>query len=54
MKKFLPPFSLFRWFKKSSFQLLAKECALSTGNCLGGLPRNSAVRGNDLKCVEGP
>ena len=31
MKKFLRPFSLFRWFKKSSCQLLAKECALSTG-----------------------
>ena len=31
MKKFLWPFSLFRWFKKSSCQLLAKECAQSTG-----------------------
>ena len=31
MKTFLRPFSLFRWFKKSSCQLLAKECALSTG-----------------------
>ena len=31
MKTFLGPFSLFRWFKKSSCQLLAKECALSTG-----------------------
>ena len=31
MKTFLRPFSLFRWFKKSSGQLLAKECALSTG-----------------------
>ena len=31
MKKFLRPFSLFHWFKKSSCQLLAKECALSTG-----------------------
>ena len=31
MKKFLRPFSLFRWFKKSSCQLLAKECAVSTG-----------------------
>ena len=28
MKKILRPFSLFRWFKKSSCQLLAKECAL--------------------------
>ena len=31
MKTFLRPFSLFRWFKDSSCQLLAKECALSTG-----------------------
>ena len=31
MKTFLWPFSLFRWFKKSSCQLLAKECELSTG-----------------------
>ena len=31
VKKFLQPFSFFCWFKKSSFQLLAKECALSTG-----------------------
>ena len=31
MKTFLRPFSLFRWFKKSSCQLPAKECALSTG-----------------------
>ena len=35
MKTFLRSFSLFRWFKKSSCQLLAKECALSTGK----LPR---------------
>ena len=35
VKKFLRPFSLFRWFKKSSCQLLAKECALNTGK----LPR---------------
>ena len=38
MKIFLRPFSLFRWFKKSSCQLLAKECALSTGK----LPRRLA------------
>ena len=38
MKTFLRPFSLFRWFKKSSCQLLAKECALSTGK----LPRRLA------------
>ena len=38
MKTFLWPFSLFRWFKKSSCQLLAKECALSTGK----LPRRLA------------
>ena len=31
MKKFPRPFSLFRWFKKSSCQSLAKECALITG-----------------------
>ena len=31
MKTFLRPFSLFLWFKKSRCQLLAKECALSTG-----------------------
>ena len=59
MKKFLRPFFLSRLFKKSSCQLLAKECALSTGKCLGGLPRNSVVgvtdcTRNDLKCVEGP
>ena len=29
-EKFLRPFSLFRWSKKSSCQLLVKECALST------------------------
>ena len=38
MKTFLRPFSLFRWFKKSSCQLLVKECALSTGK----LPRRLA------------
>ena len=38
MKTFLRPFSLFRWFKKSSCQLLEKECALSTGK----LPRRLA------------
>ena len=38
MKTFLGPFSLFRWFKKSSCQLLEKECALSTGK----LPRRLA------------
>ena len=31
IKTFLWPFSLFRWFKKSSCQLLVKECAQSTG-----------------------
>ena len=35
MKAFLRPFSLFHRFKKSSCQLLANECALSTGK----LPR---------------
>ena len=38
IKTFLQPFSLFRWFKKSICQLLAKECALSTGK----LPRRLA------------
>ena len=37
MKTFLRPFSLFRWFKKSSCQLPAKECALSTGKLPGRL-----------------
>ena len=62
MKTFLRPLSLFRWFKKGSYQLLAKECAPSTGKLPrtgGGLPRNSVARltdraRNDLKCVEGP
>ena len=54
MKTFLRPFSLFRWFKKSSCQLLAKECALSTGK----LPRNSVARltdraRNDLNLLKG-
>ena len=31
MKTFLQPFSPFRWFKKGSCQLLAKEWALITG-----------------------
>ena len=35
MKTNLRPFYIFRWFKKNSCQLLAKECALSTGK----LPR---------------
>ena len=61
MKKFLRPFSPFRWFKNGNCQLLpvAKECALlSTGK----LPRrfaqelcgqvNDRAR-NDLKNVEG-
>ena len=38
MEKILRQFSPFRWFKKGSFQLLAKECALSTGK----LPRRLA------------
>ena len=38
MKMFLRPFSPFRWFKKGSCQLLAKEWALSTGK----LPRSLA------------
>ena len=59
MNRFLQQFSLFHRIKKSSCQLLAKECALSTGKCLEGLPKNSVVRvtdraRNDLKCVKGP
>ena len=48
MKLFLRPFLLFRSFMKSSCQLMAKGCALSTG-CLprGGLPRNSVDRITD-------
>ena len=38
MKTFLRPFSPFLWFKKGSCQLLAKECAQSTGK----LPRRIA------------
>ena len=53
MKTFLRPFSLFRWFKKCSCQLLAKECALSTGK-LPSLARLTDRARNDLKCVEGP
>ena len=39
MKTFLRPFSFFRWFKKSSCQLLAKEFALSTGKLSRRLPQ---------------
>ena len=56
MKTFLRPFS--RWFKKSSCQLLAKECALSTGKLPKRLVQEQCARltdcaRNDLKCVEG-
>ena len=45
MKLFLRPFFLFCWFKKSSCQLMAKGCALSTGYLpRGGLPRNRVDR----------
>ena len=48
MKLFLRPFFLFREFKKSSCQLMAKGCALSTGYLpRGGLPRNSVDRITD-------
>ena len=48
MKLFLRPFFLFRWFKKSSCQLMVKGCALSTGYLpRGGLPRNSVDRITD-------
>ena len=46
-KTFLRPFSLFRWFKKSSCQLLAKECALSTGK----LPIYFSWFGPELFCL---
>ena len=60
MKKFLRPFSVFRWFKKSSCQLLAKECALSTGKLPRRLAQEQCVvrvtdhARNDLKRVIGP
>ena len=48
MKIFLRSFFLFRRFKKSICQLMAKRCAFSTGNLLrGGLPRNSVDRITD-------
>ena len=48
MKMFLLPFFLFRWFKKSIFQLFAKGLALRTGNLpRGSLPRNSVDRITD-------
>ena len=58
MKTFLRPFSLFCWFKKNSCQLLAKECALSTGKLPRRLAQEQVARltystWNDLKCVEG-
>ena len=53
LKKNLRPFSLFRWFKKSSCQLLAKECALSTGKLPRRLVQHSILwntpgKGNKL------
>ena len=48
MKIFLRPFFLFRCFKNSICQLMAKGWALSTGNLpQGGLPRNSVDRITD-------
>ena len=45
MKMFLRPLFLFRLFKKSSCQLMPKECSLSTGKLPPVvLPRNSVVR----------
>ena len=47
-KIFLRPFFLFRRFKQSNCQLMAKGCAPSTGNLpRGGLPRNSVDRITD-------
>ena len=64
MKKILRPFSLSRWFRKSSCQLLVKECELNTGKLprrlvQEHLSRNIVVRvtdhaQNDLKCIKGP
>ena len=54
----LRPFSPFRWFKKGSCQLLAKESTLSTGKLPRPAQNNVAKLAdrarNDLKCVEGP
>ena len=48
MKLFLLPFFLFRCFNQSSYQLMVKGCALSTGYLPhGGLPRNSVDRITD-------
>ena len=46
MKTLLRPFSLFRWFKKSSCQLLAKECAQSTGKLPRRLTQEQCDKGN--------
>ena len=46
IQKFLRPFSLFRWFKKSSCQLMAKECALSTGKLPRRLAQEQCGKGN--------
>ena len=57
-KMFLRPFSPFRWFKKGSCQLMAKEWALSTGKLPWRLAQELGVARitdrawNDLKCVE--
>ena len=48
IKIYLRSFFLFRCFKKSICQLMAKRCALSTGNLFrGGVPRNSEGRITD-------
>ena len=48
MKIFLRPFFLFRCFKRSICQLMAKGWSLSTGNLpQGGLPRNIEDRISD-------
>ena len=46
MKTFLLPYSLFRWFKKSSCQLLAEECALNTGKLPRRLVQEQCGQGN--------
>ena len=45
----LRPFTLFRWFRKSRCQLLAKECALSTGNLPRRLAQEQCGLGNWMR-----
>ena len=47
IKQNLRPFAFFRWFKTSSCQLLAKECALTTGKLPRSLAQEHVVRVTD-------